>query len=58
MYTKILLGTTERMDHFSDLCIDRRIILKWAVRKYCLMKWTGINSFRIEHNGVTACKRK
>jgi len=43
MCTIVLLGTSERMDHFRDLCVERRIILKWAVRKYCLMKWTGIN---------------
>lgn len=28
-------------DHFGDLNVDRKIMLKWILIKYCIRVWAG-----------------
>jgi len=33
---KILVGNLEKRDHFGDLGVDGRILLKWVLQKQCI----------------------
>jgi hypothetical protein len=41
------LENLKRRDHLGGLYIDRRIILKWVLKKYVTEVWTEFNCLRI-----------
>jgi hypothetical protein len=43
MHTGFLLGNLNKREHWEDLGIDWRIILKWTLRKWDERTWTGFN---------------
>jgi hypothetical protein len=42
-------GKAREREHFEDLGVDRRLILKWLLREWD--EWTGFISFRIGTGG-------
>jgi len=44
---RILVGRPEGKNHFEDLGVDGRIILKWISKKWDGEAWTGLIWFRI-----------
>jgi hypothetical protein len=38
-------------DHWGDPDVDRRIILRWILRKWDVGIWTGLSWLRIETGG-------
>jgi len=38
-------------DHLEDLCIAGKIILKWIIKKFNGMSWTGFICLRIRKTG-------
>jgi hypothetical protein len=51
MHTKFLLGSLKGCDHLEDLHMDRRIKLKWIIRKCCGKVRTGFIQPRIGTGG-------
>ena len=50
-------GLVER-DHFENLCLEGRIILKWISKKWDVEAWTGVISLRIGTGGERLWMRK
>jgi hypothetical protein len=46
---KCLVGKLKEADHFGDLDIDGRIILKWIIEKQCLR---GVLEIQVAQNRV------
>jgi len=45
------LGKLRERDHFEDPGVDRRIILRWFIRKCDAGTWTGLIWLRIGRDG-------
>jgi len=41
MCTGFWWGYLRERDHFEDRGIDRKIILRWIFRQWCVGAWTG-----------------
>lgn len=41
MHTKFWSGNLSGKDHFGDLSVGARIMLKWIERKQVVRMWTG-----------------
>jgi hypothetical protein len=50
-HTRFWWGNLRERDHFEDLDIDGRIILKWTLKLYDGRAWTGLLWLRIGTSG-------
>jgi len=48
---RFLVGKPEGKDHWGDLDIDGKIILRWIFRKWDVLVWTGSSWLRIGAGG-------
>jgi len=46
-YTGFWWGNLRESDHLGHLGVDGRIILRWILRKWDVVVWTGSSWFRI-----------
>jgi hypothetical protein len=44
-------GNLRERDHWGDPDVDRRIILRWILRKFDVEIWTGLSWLRTETGG-------
>jgi hypothetical protein len=44
-------GNLRERDHWEDLGVDARIILRWIFRKWDVGLWTGLGWFRLATGG-------
>jgi hypothetical protein len=49
--TRFWWGNLRERDHWGDLGLDGRIILRWIFRKWDVGVWTGLGWLRIETGG-------
>jgi len=47
----VLVGKPGERDHWGDLGVEGRIILRWIFRKWDVGVWTGSSWFRIGTSG-------
>ena len=50
-YTGFWWGNLKKRDHLGDPGVDRRIILKWIIRKWDVGEWIGLIWLRIGTGG-------
>jgi hypothetical protein len=48
---RFLVGKTEGKNHLGDPGVDGRIILRWILRKWNVVLWTGLSWLRIGRGG-------
>jgi hypothetical protein len=48
---RVLCGNLRERDHWGDPVIDRRIILRWIIKKWDVVVRTGLSWLRIETGG-------
>jgi hypothetical protein len=48
---KILSEKMKSRDHLEQFGVDKRMILKWILKKQCVKVWTGITRIRIGYSG-------
>jgi len=48
---RVLAGTPEGKRHLEGPVVDKRITLRWIVRKWDVRAWTGLNWLRIGTGG-------
>jgi hypothetical protein len=53
----VLVRKHERRDHCEDFGLDRRIILKWILKKQTEGMWTGFIWLKIGTNGRLLCRQ-
>jgi hypothetical protein len=46
IHTEFSLGNVKKREHKEELCVDRRIILKWILKKWDGRTWTGLICLR------------
>jgi hypothetical protein len=51
MYTKFLSQNLKGRDYLGYTTVDRKIILKWVLRKLDMRLWTGFMQLRIGPSG-------
>jgi hypothetical protein len=49
--TECWWGNLRERDHWGDPGVDRRITLRWMIRKWDVWVWTGLSKLRIETCG-------
>jgi hypothetical protein len=51
MHTEFWWENLKQRDHYEDLDIDRRVILKWSLRAKDRMVWTSYMWLRTQTSG-------
>jgi len=51
VHTECWLGNAKNREHNEELCVDRRIILKWTLKKWDGRTSTGLTCLRTGPSG-------